>query len=125
MQREMSSTDGLFMVLKGAGVAIGISFLCALVFASVLQATSLPYSVIYPVNQIIKSASILAGMLLFVRGEKGWLKGLGVGGIFTALSYLTFSILGGFSLSWLAILELLLGCIVGIIGGIVAVNLKN
>ena len=124
MQRDYNS-DGFFLIIKGAGTALGISFLLVLVFASILCAAPLPDKVVYPVNQIIKAVSILLGTLFFVRGEKGWLKGLGIGGLFTLVSYLTFSVLGGFSLTWLAFLELFSGCIVGALGGIIAVNVKK
>ena len=37
---------------------------------------SLSPSVIKPVNQVFKILSVVAGGLIFIRGEKGWLKGI-------------------------------------------------
>ncbi|MBQ7369059.1 MAG: TIGR04086 family membrane protein [Clostridia bacterium] len=126
MQEEQTTGNVFFRIIKGAGLALAFSFLCALVFASVLQCTPLPDKIIYPVNQTVKVVSIVIGALVSVRGEKGWLQGLAVGGLFAAFSYLSFSALGGdFSLSWLVLAELALSLFAGAVGGVVAVNLKR
>ncbi len=126
MQNESTYGNGFFMVLKGAGLALALSFLYAVVFACILRAANLSDSVIYPVNQTAKGVLVAIGALAFVRGEKGWLKGGAVGLLFSAFSYLAFSALGGsFALSWLIILELLIAFITGALGGILAVNLKK
>ena len=68
----------------------------------------------------------MLGTLLFIRGEKGWLKGGGAGLLFFALSYLTFSAIGGdFSLSWLIFMELGLALFAGVLGGVIGVNLRR
>ena len=115
-----------FDILKGVGLALAISFLGAVVLASILQTTNLPDKAIYPINQTIKIISAFLGALFFVHGERGWLKGIAVGLLFTALSYLTFSALGGgFALGWLIILETLICAFSGAVGGIVAVNMHR
>ena len=69
---------------------------------------------------------VLLSTLLFIRGEKGWLKGGGVGLIFSALSYLTFSAIGGdFSLSWLIFMEVGLAFFAGVVGGVIGVNIRR
>ena len=126
MQEENTYGNGFFTIVKGLLCALAAALLLAVVFASILQASPLPDSVIYPVNQIIKGVSIALGTVLFVRGDKGWLKGGAVGLLFTALSYLGFSALGGdFSLSWLILLELVIALITGALGGAVGVNLRQ
>lgn len=129
MQKENSYGtygNGWFSVIKGAGLALAISLLSAVVFACILRATGLPDSIVYPVNQTVKAVSIAIGTLVFTRGEKGWLKGFGVALAFTALSYLAFSALGGdFSLSWLIFVELFVALLIGAVSGIVAVNLRR
>lgn len=117
--------NGFWGVLKGVGFAMATSFLAVVVFACILRVKPCSDKTVYFVNQAIKGASVLLGTLLFVRGEKGWLKGGGIGALFTAVSYLTFSIVGGtFSLSALAVAELFLGVFVGAVAGMIAVNLK-
>ncbi len=123
--RNESSFDGGFCVVKGAALALALSFLTTVVFAVILRFASGGERLVYPITQTLKALSLCIGALVFVRGEKGWLKGMGVGLVFTALSYLAFSSLGGdFSLSWLIIVELAISLTIGALGGIVGVNLK-
>ncbi len=125
MQNE-NSFDGVFSIIKGALLSVALSLLLSVVFAVILRMASISDKVIYPVNQGIKVVAVALGTLLFVRGEKGWLKGGVIGLVFTALSYLAFSALGGdFSLSWLIVAELALGFFSGALSGIIAVNLKR
>ncbi len=125
MQNE-NSFGGAFSVVKGLLLALSCSLFLTVVFACVLRFSSLSSKVIYPVNQAIKTLSVAIGVLSFTRGEKGWLKGLGVGVLFTALSYLAFSAIGGdFSLSWLIFAELALGAFTGVICGIISVNVRR
>jgi putative membrane protein (TIGR04086 family) len=124
--RNENSFNGGFSIVKGALFSLAVSLLFGVVFAVILRAFSLSDKVIYPVNQGIKVLSVLLGALLFIRGEKGWLKGGAVGLIFTATSYLAFSAIGGdFSLSWLIVAELFLGLFVGALSGIIAVNVRR
>ena len=126
MQNETATGNAFFQILKGAALALGFSLLAVIIFANILRFTPLPDKVIYPVNQTVKVVAILLGALLFVRGEKGFLKGGAIGLIFTALSYLAFSAIGGnFSLSWLIFAELALAIIAGVVGGAIAVNLRR
>nr|MBR6778192.1 TIGR04086 family membrane protein [Clostridia bacterium] len=116
----------MFSVIKGTAFAVAASLLAAIIFAVVLRTASISDKVIYPVNQTLKVLSVALGSLVFVRGEKGWLKGGGIGLLFTAVSYLAFAAIGGdFSLSWLILAELLLGLVAGAVSGIIAVNVKR
>ncbi|MBQ3220411.1 MAG: TIGR04086 family membrane protein [Clostridia bacterium] len=125
MQDKSTVGNGLFQVIKGAGLALAFSFLAAVVFANILRFTPLPDSVIYPVNQTVKIIAVCLGTLVFVRGEKGFIKGGGIALVFTALSYLAFSSLGGdFSLSWLIFAELGVALFAGVVSGAVAVNMR-
>lgn len=126
MQKETTYGNGFFMIVKGAALALGLSILFAVIFACILRAGNLSDGVIYPVNQVLKGIAIAVGALVFVRGDRGWLKGGAVGLLFTALSYLAFSSLGNdFSLSWLILLELAIAFVTGALGGILAVNRKK
>lgn len=126
MQNGNSYDNGVFSVVKGVGLALALSFLGTVIFASILLNNTASDKIIYPVNQIIKAVSVLIGAFAFIRGEKGWLKGGAVGLLFTALSYLAFSAVGGdFSLSWLLPLELLGTALIGALSGSLAVNLRR
>ena len=126
MRNNDSYGSGYFSIVKGVGIALLFSLLLSVIFANVLVVAPLSDKVIYPVNQVVKMLSVAIGTLAFVRGEKGWLKGGGIGLLFTALSYLAFSALGGdFSLSPLLISEVLLALLTGVICGIFAVNRRR
>lgn len=126
MRNETTYGNGLFAIVKAVLLSLAISLLSVIVFAVILRSTSIGEKAIYPVNQTIKAISIALGTLVFVRGEKGWLKGGAVGLLFTALSYLAFSALGGdFSLGWLIFAEMAIALLVGAVSGILAVNLKG
>lgn len=122
MRNETSYGNGFFSILKGAGVALALS----LTAVAVLACLPLSQKLVYPINQTLKVVAVALGTLLFVRGEKGWIKGIAIGLIFTALSYLAFSAIGGdFSLSWLILVELLLAALAGALSGAIAVNIKR
>ena len=123
---ENSYGNSVISLVKGVASALALSFVFALVFALVLRFVSLPNQAIYPTNQVLKSVSLCVGVILHVRGEKGWLKGGACGAIFTALSYLLFSgIANDFSLSWLFFGESALTVLVGAVSGSLAVNMRR
>ncbi len=126
MQENHSYGDTIFTIVKGAALSLAISLLAVVIFACIMRATPIPTNAVYPTNQAIKGISVVIGALVFVRGEKGWKKGGCIGLVFTALSYLAFSAIGGdFSLSWLILLELAIAFLTGALGGILAVNRKK
>lgn len=126
MRGEKDYSNGLFQIVKGVGAALVLSLLWTIFFAGILRVSKISDKVIFPINQTVKVLAISIGTLLFVRGEKGFLKGIGIGVLFCMLSYLTFSAIGGdFSLSWLIVVELALSAFVGVISGAIAVNLKK
>ena len=126
MRNERAYGNGFFTVIKATLLALAVSLLTAVVFAVILRAAPIARRTIYTVNQVLKGISILIGVSVFVRGEKGWLKGGGTGSLFTALSYLAFSAIGGdFSFTWLIFVELLTAFLIGAIGGVLAVNIRK
>ena len=126
MRSETSYGDGFFTVIKGMLLALAVSLLTALVFAVLLRVSGVGERHIYPINQVVKGVSIVIGVVAFVRGENGWIKGGGIGLLFTGLSYLAFSAIGGdFSLSWLILVELFTAFLLGAIAGILTVNIKK
>ena len=126
MKKERIEERDLFCVVKAVLLALAISLFAVVVFAVILKVAPLRASTVYAVNQILKGCALAVGILVCVRGEKGWMKGGIIGVVFTMVSYLAFSAIGGdFSLSWLIFLELAFAFVIGAIGGIVAVNLKN
>ena len=125
MRNDHVFEDG-FSIVKGMALSVAVALLGAIIFAVILRVCALPDKIIYPVNQTIKAVSVILGVLAFVSGEKGWMKGGATGLLFTAVSYLVFSAIGGdFSVTWLILTELAVGGFVGMISGIIAVNIKR
>ena len=126
MRSEMAYGNGVFTMIKATLFALVISLLAVMAVAVVYRAGGIQERGLYAVNQAVKGVSIAVGVLTFLRGDKGWLKGGGVGLLFTALSYLAFSAIGGdFSLGWLIIVELVSAFLIGAVSGAFAVNLKK
>jgi putative membrane protein (TIGR04086 family) len=109
--------------------AVLIAIICALVltsaFALIMQVAALSNKVILPVNLTIKAVSVFVGCVCALRGQRGWLRGLAVGLAFTCLSGLLFALVGGeFSFTWLLIVEVLFGAVIGALSGMFSVNLR-
>lgn len=118
--------DGILQVVKATLAALIFSLVFVIIFTLIIQLASVKASVIKPVNQVFKIIAVAVGGLLFIRGEKGFLKGAIAGFASVLLSYVLFGIIGGsFAVNWTFALEIVLGSAAGIITGIIAVNVKK
>lgn len=118
--------ESSLQIAKATLTAILFSLVYVLIFTLIIQLARLSADVIKPVNQVFKVIAIILGGLLFIRGEKGYIKGA-LTGLFTViLTYLLFSIIGGsFKVSWIFAIEILIGIAAGAVTGIIAVNVKK
>lgn len=115
-------------VLKGALVALSVCLVAILIFAFILRFVAISDSVIKPVNQVIKTISIMVGVFVGLRKSKemGLISGLVIGLIFTIIAFVAFSILdGSFSFGMTIVNDCLFGSIIGGISGIIAVNVRR
>lgn len=116
----------IFQIIKSAAAAVVISLLFVLIFTLIIQLFSLPMGAVKPVNQVFKILSIVAGGLIFIRGDKGLIKGAVYGLIAVILTYLLYGLISGsLSVSWKFALEILLGVVAGAVTGVIAVNIKK
>lgn len=116
----------IFQIVKASAAAVIASLIFVLVFTLIIQLFSLPMNAVKPVNQVFKIVSIVVGGLLFIRGEKGWLKGIIYGFAAVIITYLLYGLIShSLSFSWKFILEIVLGVVSGAITGIIAVNIKR
>lgn len=121
MHREIA-----FQVIKAAVAAVALALIFVLAFAAVIQLFSVPSGAIKPVNQVFKIVCLAAGCLIFLRGDKGLLKGAVVGALYIVLTYLIFGAFGGgLTFGWLQLAELAIGVFSGGVSGIIAVNIKK
>ena len=106
----------IFQILKAAFAAIIVSLLFVLIFTLIIQLFSLPLDAVKPVNQVFKILSIVVGGLIFIRGEKGWLKGIIYGLIAVIITFLLYGAIShSLSISWKFALEILIGGVCGAI----------
>ena len=113
-------------LIKGMLIGVSICLAGVLLFAFVLKFVTLTTFWVRTINQIIKLCAVTVACLLSVKGERGFLKGAGVGLAVITVTYLLFGIVsGGLSFGWKVVLEAFYGLLIGILGGILAVNLKK
>ena len=116
----------IFQIVKAVLGAILISLAFVLVFTVLIQLFSISSSVIKPVNQVFKIIAIAGGGLLFIRGDKGLIKGIIYGILAVVLTFLLFgAIAGTLTCDWKFAIELLIGAVAGGVTGIIAVNIKR
>ena len=116
----------IFQIVKAAAAAVIISLAFVLIFTLIIQLFSLPLDAVKPVNQVFKIISIAAGGLIFIRGEKGLIKGAIYGLAAVLVRYLLCGLISGsLAVSWKFAIEILLGVVAGGISGIIAVNIKK
>ena len=115
-------------IAKGVLISLTVSLVGILLFAIVLRFVNLSDLTIKIINQIIKVLSVLFVVIVCLKKDKtkGMLKGAVLGVFYTFFSYLVFSILvANFSFSISFIYDLIFSCIVGILCGVLFVNLKK
>ena len=116
----------ILQIVKAVLAAAIFSMVGVLVFSLIIGLCSLNSSVITPVNQVLKIIAIALGGIMFIRGERGLLKGAIYGVAAVLVTYLLFSIIASsFSVTWLFVLEIALGAFVGAISGVIGVNIRR
>ena len=116
----------IFQVAKSVLASVLISLAFVLIFTVFIQLFNLSSGVIRPVNQVFKILAVVGGGLLFIRGDKGLIKGAIYGVLAIFLTFLIFgAIAGTISMTWKFAVELLIGGVAGAITGVLAVNMKR
>ncbi len=113
-------------IIKGVLISVLITLIAVFIFGFVIKLATLSGGAIKVVNQFIKALSLLIGVFVSVRGSKGLLKGGIIGVLTFGIVYLIFALLTGavkFDTSFL--IDLIFGAVIGILSGIIAVNIKK
>lgn len=124
----MSYKEKSFTVsfIKGVFTAVISALVGVLVFALIIKMANLSSGVVKPVNQFIKVISIFLGCFFAVSGKRGYIKGGLIGIISIIIIYLLFALISGANVfSGGFIIDLLFSLAVGVLSGILAVNLKK
>ncbi len=118
--------DIFIQVSKAACASVVFVLVYSLIFAGIMGLFPVSPQVIKPVNQVFKILSIVFGGMLFLRGERGLLKGAVLGISAVIQTWLLFSTIAcSFSIGWTLLLEIIIGAFAGAITGVIAVNLKR
>ncbi|MCI8412655.1 MAG: TIGR04086 family membrane protein [Clostridia bacterium] len=121
MESETKKSSAIFEVLKALIIAVILSLVLVLLAALVVKLFNIGDGVIPIINQVIKGVSILVSCLIAVKHTNGWLKGIIVGILYIALSFVIFSLLDGkFSFGLNILNDVALGSITGLLSGILA-----
>lgn len=115
-------------LLRGLLTAIGVTLLCVLLFALLMQWLKPGDHVIRIINQIIKLGSIFAGVYVTVgrSGENGLLLGAGVGLAYMLLGVILYALLSGQQLPWTAYLsDIAMGVAGGGIAGAIVAGMRK
>lgn len=123
MSRENGSVK---MIISGVGVGVMFSLVAVIIFAFILNMTALSDGVIKSVNQFIKILSVFTGCFFCLKGRLGYLKGGITGLLVFLITYLIFALFVGSQVfSGGFVVDLVFGTIIGVVSGIIAVNLKK
>ena len=125
MENKIKMNQNIFRVIKGSGLAIIISLVLLLIYATLLMATDISETTMTPVVMTISGISILIGSSIssLKIKKQGMLNGALVGMIYMMIVYLLSSILlVGFTIDMKSIMMIGIGIIAGMIGGIIGVN---
>ena len=115
-------------LFNGLMTAIGVTLLCVLLFALLMQWLKSSDNVIRIINQIIKLGSIFAGVYVAVgrSGENGLLLGAGVGLAYMLLGVLLYALISGQHLPWTAYLsDIAMGIAGGGIAGAIVAGMRK
>ncbi|MDD2502812.1 MAG: TIGR04086 family membrane protein [Clostridia bacterium] len=126
-QEENSLLQGMILVAKGSIFAVIITLIFIILFAFVMQLSSLSETIIRPIVQVVRILSIAIGGAYAARKttNKGWLKGAITGIGYVILVSLIGVISGGkFALDRILLSDSLMALVVGAAGGAIGINIR-
>ena len=104
----------VFQIAKSVLAAVLISLVFVLLFTVIIQLFTVPMGAVKPVNQVFKIISVSLGGLIYIRGDKGLLKGVIYGVIAVVITYLLYGIISlSLTISWMFLAELAIGAVAG------------
>lgn len=115
-------------IVKGYLISLVISIIFLFIYAVVLVNTNIQENTIKPVIIIITAISILIGSSIssLKIKKRGIINGLCIGGLYVSSLYILSSIaIVGFSINIASVIVIGIGIIIGAIGGIIGVNMKQ
>lgn len=126
MEAKVKADKNIIRIIKGSVFSILITLVLLFIYAILLTSTNIPESTMSVVVITITGISILIGSSIssFKIKKRGIVNGGLVGLIYIITIYLISSIaLMGFSMNITSIIMLTVAIVIGMIGGIIGVNL--
>ena len=122
----MSETNSFIkQTIKAICTAVIITLVAIFIFGLIVKFAELNQTVIRIINQFIKTVAIFSGCYFAFSKNKGYFKG-GIAGFFaTLITYFIFMIMTG-SVGTVSafMLDLLFGTLIGVISGVLTVNVR-
>lgn len=113
-------------LISGVCIAIISTVIGVLIFSLLTMLCGFDEKIIKPVNQFIKVISIFFGCVFAVNESKGLIKGATIGGVYSILIFLLFSLLGGGFGNFISfVIDLAFCIVVGVVSGVLTVNVGN
>ena len=124
---EISVKNYVFEIIRALIAALIITLAAVLVAALAIKFFNVPTSAITIINAAIKGVSVFVSALIFLRlPNSGYLRGIILGVLYIALSYVVFSLFNGeFKFGINILNDFAFGAVAGLIGGIVAGNIRK
>ena len=124
---EITVKNYVFEIVRALIAALIVTLALILLAAFVIKTCNVPTGAIPIINSVIKGVSVLVATLVFLRlPNSGYVRGLIVGILYIALSFVVFSLFNGeFKLGINLLNDFAFGAVAGLIGGIIAVNIRK
>lgn len=119
--------DDFIDIVKSSLIAVVSSLVLVLIFAVIIKFAGIPDNIILVINMVIKSISIVIGLLFGIKNPRlGAVKGLLSGLLFVIVSYVLFAIINmDAKISIMMLIDSAIIIAEGLIAGIIAVNIKD
>ena len=125
-QEEYSLLQSALLVSRGSVVAVIITLFFIILFAFIMQISSLSETIIRPVVQVIRILSIAAGGAYVARNStaKGWLKGAATGICYVIMVLYRSYLRGQFAFDRILLSDTIMAIVVGAAGGAIGINIR-
>lgn len=114
-------------IVKSSLIAVVCSLVLVLIFAIIIKFTGIPDNIIVVINMVIKSISVLVGILFGIKNARfGAVKGLLCGLLFVIVSYALFAIINlDASIDVMMLIDSLIILVESLASGIISVNIHD
>lgn len=125
MFTDNASHSFFLQTAKAAAIATLLCVCLAAGTAALVRFITLTDTAVKIIGVVAKTLCLLLGALFSFRGDKGWLKGLTAGLLFSLLTCFLFSAISGTSAGIRLLLEIVLGAAGGTVCGVISAVVRS